>query len=266
MVKLLVDAGANLDIPGRYGNTPLHSSIGIDCLEIMTYLIELGADLRVLNHENRLPLYLFLDLLSLSNSEFGISQDFLSLVPPSQLKQSASPRTVAPVTLAKAREKFIQYLWPLMDGFMDGGQEFDAVIDEIFKPDSGIFFLGFNEDKHGLIVRVGDNTLDIFNSGFGLDYGHMAIGKKWVTVVHLEVDEGDDGRYRKSADDIINDIRRLSTVKELYELTSGEESRYRVGRLSVNDKAQRHQKESNCYIECYFSYFRQVLSDEVYLK
>jgi ankyrin repeat protein len=54
-VKLLVEAGANIDVQMERGSTPLHEAISAGEFDIARYLVRMGADQTIKNDEGKLP-------------------------------------------------------------------------------------------------------------------------------------------------------------------------------------------------------------------
>ena len=57
IVKLLIDAGANINIIYRFGGTPLHYAINKGHVEVAKMLIEAGANVNIQNSQYHSPLY-----------------------------------------------------------------------------------------------------------------------------------------------------------------------------------------------------------------
>lgn len=57
VVKLLLERGASVNIPGRGGLTPLHEAAGCGQLEVCRVLLGAGAAVAARDHSNRQPLH-----------------------------------------------------------------------------------------------------------------------------------------------------------------------------------------------------------------
>lgn len=57
-VRLLLNAGAAIDICDHTGNTPLHSGVTAESIEIVLLLLRFGPDVDAKNHQGRAPLHL----------------------------------------------------------------------------------------------------------------------------------------------------------------------------------------------------------------
>lgn len=66
LVRILLEAGAEIDRKGRWGNTPLMSAAENSCQDVISYLLDEGADPTIVNEKGRNAV----EILSLSRRQY----------------------------------------------------------------------------------------------------------------------------------------------------------------------------------------------------